>query len=67
MVNDIQQAAATARSMMTRVGADGGLLHQIETGERTPRDGDATDLMAVVEALAERTRLDRIVIDRLTQ
>lgn len=67
MVNDLQQAAATARNMLIRVAADGGVLHQIEAGERTPRAGDWEDLVAVVEALAERTRLDRILIDRLTQ
>jgi hypothetical protein len=53
--------------MLTRVGADGGVLQQIETGERSPRDGDWEDVMAVVEALAERARLDRILIERLTQ
>ena len=67
VVNDLQQAAATARSMLTRVAADGGVLQQIETGERTPRDSDWEDAMAVVEALAERVRLDRILIERLTQ
>lgn len=67
MVNDLQQAAATARSMLTRVGADGGVLHQIETGERAPRDGNWEDMVAVVEALAERVRLDRILVERLTQ
>jgi hypothetical protein len=66
-VNNLQQAASTARSMLTRVGADGGVLQQIETGERSPRDGDWEDVMAVVEALAERARLDRILIERLTQ
>ncbi len=65
-MNDLQQAAATARSILTRVAADGGVLHQIETGERSPRDGDREDVIAVVEALAERARLDRILIDRLT-
>jgi hypothetical protein len=67
VVNDLQQAAATARSILSRVGADGGVLHQIESGDRSPRDGDWQDVMAVVEALAERARLDRILIDRLTQ
>ncbi|WP_139227830.1 hypothetical protein [Nocardioides alpinus] len=66
-MNDLQEAAATARSMLTRVAADGGVLQQIETGERTPRDSDWEDAMAVVEALAERVRLDRILIERLTQ
>lgn len=66
-MNDLLQAAATARSMLNRVGLDGGVLHQIETGERTPRDGDWEDVVAVVEALAEGARLDRILIERLTQ
>lgn len=58
----IQQAAA-ARIMMSRIGAEDGVLHQVETRERTPRDGGWDDLLAV----AERTRLDRILNNRFTQ
>lgn len=49
-----------------RLAGEGGLLHQIEAGERQPDpDADLDNLIALVENLGQQARLGRILVDRM--
>lgn len=63
----VREAARRARMILHRLSSEGGLLHQIETGEWDDRlNGASSELGPLLEVIAERARLDRIVIERFS-
>lgn len=51
--------------VLLRLAADGGLLHQIETGRWDGRlSQQSVEMRAIINAMRERARLDRIILDR---
>lgn len=53
--------------ILERLSAEGGLLHQIETGQWDDRLHHASsELGPLLGVIAERARLDRIIIERLS-
>ena len=61
-----KQAAGQARMVLLRLAGDGGLLHQIETGQWDNRLSDeSVEIREILDAMRERARLDRIILDKL--
>ena len=63
-LHSIHQAAAMTRGVLLRLATEGGLLHQIESGDWDHRLHDSTEIRELLEAMRERARLDRIILDR---
>jgi hypothetical protein len=62
---EIRTAAAQARRHLLRLASEDGVLQQIESGvwnDRLPDYG--ADMRDLLDAMAERARLDRIILDR---
>jgi hypothetical protein len=53
--------------VLLRLASEGGLLHQIETGAWDERIGaNSSEIADLLDAMRERARLDRIILDRFT-
>jgi len=63
--DEIHGSAGHARAVYSRLSGEGGILQQIESGEWDARLRDSTEIAALLEAMAERGRLDRIFLDLL--
>ena len=62
---ETREAAAQAREVLLSLASEGGVLHQIQMGERDwhlPKgSAEARDLLVVMR---DRARLDRTILDR---
>ena len=64
--DDIREAAEHARTFFERLGGEGGLLHQLELGELQPAESaDIFNLVAFIQNIGERVRIERILLERL--
>ena len=63
----IHEAAGQARMIMRRLADEGGLLHQIESGEWDHRFRiGSTEIRDLLDAMGERARLDRIILEKFS-
>lgn len=62
---EIHQAAAQAKSIFLRLGAQGGMLSQIAEGDWDERlaHGTSGEFVELLRVMRERARLDRITLE----
>ena len=67
-LDDVHTAAMSALATLQRLSTDGGVLEQIASGQWDDRiavSDRSGELAAMLGAMAERARLDRVLLDLL--